>query len=334
MLKANHAMSGAASTLMDTSRALLDSHADNGHGLHTLKNFEKDASVSVDLRFSEDAITTMAAAVDAFGRCCGDAMKKALMHQMAVLEPLNDHAYTLPVRPAASTPRRHLMFFLHHRTRRTACLPTLHVAFACPFPTRASPVEAEGFKWLAVQRVEKALAARVDALVVLESLRRQEGVINASYQQLHAKEVSGSMRNSDVTRMNRIRSEVDQVQQAKAAGEQAYSMLKDRNERDIQLYQSERSSAFSFMAFKFAEAQAALQDAVADVWEAMARRSGVDPDAMGDDMQGLAYADLGLQVSHSAVLYDGDMVDAVHTSAPEGPLPTEHAEITGTDDSA
>lgn len=185
-----------------------------------------------------------------------------------------------------------------------------------------------------MQRVEKALAARVDALVVLESLRRQESVINASYQQLHAKEVSGSMRNSDVTRMNRIRSEVDQVQQAKAAGEQAYSMLKDRNERDIQMYQTERSSAFAFMAFKFAEAQAALQEAVAEVWEAMARRSGVDPDAMDDDLQGLEYADLGLQVSHSAVLYDADMEDAVHTSAPEGPLPTEHAEITGTAESA
>lgn len=109
MLKANHAMSGAASALMDASRAQLDSHADNGHGLHILKNFEKEASIPVGLRLSEDAVNTMAAAVDAFGRCCGDAMKKALMHQMAVLEPLNDHAYTLPVRPAASTTVRLLM---------------------------------------------------------------------------------------------------------------------------------------------------------------------------------------------------------------------------------
>lgn len=98
MLKANHGISGAASALMDASRALLDTHADNGHGLHTLKVFEKEAGVSADLKLSEDAIATMAAAVDAFGRCCGDAMTKALMHQMAVLEPLNDHAYTLPVR--------------------------------------------------------------------------------------------------------------------------------------------------------------------------------------------------------------------------------------------
>lgn len=100
MLKANHAMSGAASSLMDASRALLDTHADNGHGLHTLAKFEKEASISPSLRMSDAAFTAMAAAVDAFGRCCGDAMKKALMHQMAVLEPLNDHAYTLPVRSA------------------------------------------------------------------------------------------------------------------------------------------------------------------------------------------------------------------------------------------
>ena len=179
-----------------------------------------------------------------------------------------------------------------------------------------------------VQRVEKALAARVDALVVLESLRRQEGVINASFQQLHAKEVSGSMRNSDVTRMNRIRAEVDQVQQAKAAGEQAYGMLKNMNERDIQLYQAERSTAFSFMTLKFAEAQAALQDAVAEVWEAMARRAGVEADVMQDDLQCLTYAELGLQVSHSAVLYEGSMVEGVHAGTPEGPLPVEHAEVT------
>ena len=97
MLKANHAMSGAASTLMDASRALLDTHADNGHGLHMLTSFEKETCVASGLNLSAEAVSTMAAAVDAFGRCCGDAMKKALMHQMAVLEPINDHAYTLPV---------------------------------------------------------------------------------------------------------------------------------------------------------------------------------------------------------------------------------------------
>jgi hypothetical protein len=64
---------------------------------------------------------------------------------------------------------------------------------------------------VALQRVEKALAARLDALVVLESLRRQEGVINASYQQLLAKELGGVMGNADVLRMNRVREEVDQV---------------------------------------------------------------------------------------------------------------------------
>lgn len=183
-----------------------------------------------------------------------------------------------------------------------------------------------------LQRVEKALAARLDALVVLESLRRQEGVINASYQQLLAKEVSGTMRNSDVTRMNRVREEVDQVQQAKEAGEKAYAMLKSRNERDIHIYQTERSSAFSFMTLKFAEAQAALQDAVADVWEAMARSAGADADEMQAHLQGLSYADLGLQVSHSAVLYDGDMGDRAHAAPLEGPLPVEHAEVSVSSD--
>lgn len=42
MLKCNQALSATAMTLIDATRKLLDAHADNGQGLHTLTKFEKD----------------------------------------------------------------------------------------------------------------------------------------------------------------------------------------------------------------------------------------------------------------------------------------------------
>jgi type VI protein secretion system component VasK len=143
-----------------------------------------------------------------------------------------------------------------------------------------------------MQRVEKALAARLDTLVVLESLRRQEGIINASFQELLAKELSGTMRNADVHRMNRIRSEVDQVQQAKLAAEKAYGLLRDRNERDIALYFQQRSRDFTAIVAKFAESQAALHNSIADVWLSMARKAGAEVGDLREDLADVDMADL------------------------------------------
>jgi hypothetical protein len=122
------------------------------------------------------------------------------------------------------------------------------------------------------------------------------------------------------------------VQQAKAAGERSYELLKHRNERDIALYRSERSMAFCFMILKLAEAQEALQGAVAAVWQAMATKAGADLSAFGPGgVQDVAYADLGEQVSHSAVVIEDDVDVAGSSVGPSsdggfvaaGPVPTE-----------
>jgi hypothetical protein len=42
MLRTNQALSTSAMTLIDATRKLIDTHADNGQGLHTLTKFEKD----------------------------------------------------------------------------------------------------------------------------------------------------------------------------------------------------------------------------------------------------------------------------------------------------
>jgi hypothetical protein len=54
---------------------------------------------SQSLHLSSPALAAMTACVDTFGRFCGEAMNSALLRQMAILEPINDHAYTLPVCP-------------------------------------------------------------------------------------------------------------------------------------------------------------------------------------------------------------------------------------------
>jgi hypothetical protein len=106
-----------------------------------------------------------------------------------------------------------------------------------------------------------------------------------------------------------------QVQQAKAAGEKSYDLLKQRNERDIELYQTERNMAFCFMTLKLAEAQAALQGAVADVWESMATKAGADVHSFGPGgVMDLAYGDLGEQVSRSAVVIESN-IDVVGSSS-------------------
>ena len=176
-------------------------------------------------------------------------MQNAVVRQMAILEPIHDHAQTLPVRNPARCPciARPVL----PRIGACGAAPVIlcwhglvhgivHAVGAVVFlggvlaacGKRLNRVEKQHLEpgmdhWnhqdtnaqacvvgrgvCGVQRVEKALAARLDALVVLESLRRQEGIINASYQQLLAKELSGAMRNADVVRMNRVREEVDQV---------------------------------------------------------------------------------------------------------------------------
>lgn len=115
------------------------------------------------------------------------------------------------------------------------------------------------------------------------------------------------------------------MQQAKAAGERSYDLLKERNERDIELYQTERSMAFCFMTLKFAEAHAALQSAVADVWETMAAHAGADMGGLGSGgVMDLAYGDLGEQVSRSAVVIESDIdVGGSRSAVGDGPLPPE-----------
>lgn len=49
MLKANQALSTAAMALIDAKRKLIDTHADNGQGLHTLTKFEKDGAAAASL---------------------------------------------------------------------------------------------------------------------------------------------------------------------------------------------------------------------------------------------------------------------------------------------
>lgn len=179
-----------------------------------------------------------------------------------------------------------------------------------------------------MQRVEKALAARLNALVVLESLKRQEGIINATYQQLSAKERSGAMSNSDVRRMNRVRSETDQVQQAKEAGQRTFELLKNRNTRDIEWYRKGRAAQFRDMVARFADAQAALCGAAGDLWLAMATRTGADVAQAGPDLENVVLTDLGKKVSHSAVLLEPEAAGGgAHAAAPDGPLPAEHAEM-------
>lgn len=105
-------------------------------------------------------------------------------------------------------------------------------------------------------------------------------------------------------------------------------MLKHRNERDIELYQTERNMSFCFLTLKFAEAHASLQSAVADVWEAMAAQAGADMTAIGPGgTMDLAYGALGEQVSRSAVVIERDIdANPGASSGPvgeHGPLPPE-----------
>lgn len=175
-----------------------------------------------------------------------------------------------------------------------------------------------------MQRVEKALAARLNALVVLESLKRQESIINATYNQLLGKERSGAMSNTDVRRMNRVRSETDQIKQAKEAGERIFSLLKARNTRDIDWYRHGRTVQFREMVSRFAQAQAAQQEALSELWVAMAVRTGSNLEGVGSDLGGVMLSMLGKPASRSAALLD--TVEASASGARvDGPLPAEHA---------
>lgn len=65
-------------------------------GLQTMWKFEKEWAGRPDLHLTQAALETCAACIDTFGRCM--ANNTALTKQMAVLEPISDHAFTLPVR--------------------------------------------------------------------------------------------------------------------------------------------------------------------------------------------------------------------------------------------
>ena len=64
-------------------------------GLQTLWKVEKGAVLRPDHRLSDQAIDVLGACVDTFGRSISNS--SALMKLMAVLEPINDHAFSLPV---------------------------------------------------------------------------------------------------------------------------------------------------------------------------------------------------------------------------------------------
>lgn len=66
-------------------------------GLATLATFEGTWQGSAELHISEAARTALGACVDAMGRCCGDTARVTLMRQMALLAPISDHAFMLPV---------------------------------------------------------------------------------------------------------------------------------------------------------------------------------------------------------------------------------------------
>ena len=74
MLKCNQALSATAMTLIDATRKLLDTHADNGQGLHTLTKFEKDPGPSAGIPGSLLPLAVLldvAAAVEPFFSSAG-----------------------------------------------------------------------------------------------------------------------------------------------------------------------------------------------------------------------------------------------------------------------
>lgn len=180
-----------------------------------------------------------------------------------------------------------------------------------------------------VQRVEKALAARIDALVVLASLKRQRGIIAAAYTEMLAKERTGSMSDSDVRRMNRVRSETDQVKQAIEAGERTLELLTKRNQRDIAWYRAGRTAQLCTMVSELAASQAAFQESQAQLWLAMAARVGAQTEGLGEHLEGISLADLGLKTSQSTVMVEPVVEDDDDTSLPvaDGPVPAEVAAV-------
>jgi hypothetical protein len=65
-------------------------------GLQSMMKFETEWNGATDLRLSKQAMDTLAACVDTFGKCITHT--NTLTKQMAILEPINDHAFSLPVR--------------------------------------------------------------------------------------------------------------------------------------------------------------------------------------------------------------------------------------------
>lgn len=220
------------------------------------------------------------------------------------------------------------------------CLERCIPSCATPACTPANVDSANGRLAAAlacVQRVGKALDARIDALVVLEALKRQQAVIEAQFKALHAKEAAGSMSNAEVRRMNRARAETDQVEQAKAAGERTHGLMARRNRRDAAWYRATREHQFAALVLQFAEAQAALQAALGELWLGMASRTGAARGDYGPDLEDVVLDDLGTRASESAEYVepeeDGDAI-AADTTMAGGALPAEHAEQAGNGDGA
>jgi hypothetical protein len=59
--------------------------------------FESSFEGPPNLHLSQAALDTMAACIDTLGSVISHSKNLTLTRQMAILEPINDHAYSLPV---------------------------------------------------------------------------------------------------------------------------------------------------------------------------------------------------------------------------------------------
>jgi hypothetical protein len=66
-------------------------------GLQAMYKFETSFEGPPNLHLSQTALKTMAACIDAFAGVISHSKDLTLTRQMAILEAINDHAYSLPV---------------------------------------------------------------------------------------------------------------------------------------------------------------------------------------------------------------------------------------------
>lgn len=81
----------------------------SAQGLQAMYNYEKEWEGPTNLHMAQRALDTLAACIDTFGRCISKENTAALTRLEAVLEPINDHAFSLPVRAALYATRTALL---------------------------------------------------------------------------------------------------------------------------------------------------------------------------------------------------------------------------------